>query len=109
MHILPGNIRLPEVVRTVVAKLRQQGCRPFIVPAMGSHGGATPEGQTAVLAERGIPVVGFEKGSDIGGNWRYRNDNGQSAAYRSLHINTSPSCSGSSRSTAGRPIRRRSR
>lgn len=49
-----GIDRLPEVVRTVVAKLRQEGCRPFIVPAMGSHGGATAEGQTAVLAERGI-------------------------------------------------------
>lgn len=31
----------------------------------------------------------FEKGSAIGGNWRYMNDNGMSAAYRSLHINTS--------------------
>jgi hypothetical protein len=49
-----GIDRLPEVVRTVVAKLRQEGCRPFIVPAMGSHGGATPEGQAAVLAELGI-------------------------------------------------------
>ena len=49
-----GIDRLPEVVRTVVAKLRQAGLRPFIVPAMGSHGGATAEGQTAVLAERGI-------------------------------------------------------
>ena len=41
-----------------------------------------------VLGERGIEHVCFEKGSHIGGNWRYRNDNGQSAAYRSLHINT---------------------
>lgn len=42
-----------------------------------------------VLHARGIPFDCFEKGSQIGGNWRYRNDNGQSAAYRSLHINTS--------------------
>lgn len=42
-----------------------------------------------VLTERGIAFDCFEKGSQIGGNWRYRNDNGQSAAYRSLHINTS--------------------
>ncbi len=41
------------------------------------------------LEEHGIPFDCFEKGSGIGGNWRYRNDNGQSAAYASLHINTS--------------------
>lgn len=42
-----------------------------------------------VLKARGIPFECFEKGSEVGGNWRYRNDNGMSAAYRSLHINTS--------------------
>jgi dimethylaniline monooxygenase (N-oxide forming) len=41
------------------------------------------------LGAAGIPYDCFEKGSQVGGNWRYRNDNGQSAAYRSLHINTS--------------------
>ena len=42
-----------------------------------------------VLHARGIPFDCYEKGSEVGGNWRYRNDNGASAAYRSLHINTS--------------------
>jgi cation diffusion facilitator CzcD-associated flavoprotein CzcO len=42
-----------------------------------------------VLDARGIPFDCFEKGSEVGGNWRYRNDNGMSSAYRSLHINTS--------------------
>ncbi|MFD6494251.1 NAD(P)-binding domain-containing protein [Streptomyces sp. NPDC059944] len=42
-----------------------------------------------VLAARGIPYDCFELGSQVGGNWRYMNDNGLSAAYRSLHINTS--------------------
>ncbi len=42
-----------------------------------------------VLGARGIPYDCFEKGSVIGGNWRYGNDNGVSSAYRSLHINTS--------------------
>ncbi len=42
-----------------------------------------------VLDARGIPFEIFEKGSFIGGNWRYENDNGMSSAYRSLHINTS--------------------
>lgn len=45
---------LPEVVRAVVARLRDAGCRPYIVSAMGSHGNATAAGQAAVLAERGI-------------------------------------------------------
>jgi hypothetical protein len=42
-----------------------------------------------VLQARGIPFDCFEKGSGVGGNWRYMNDNGMSSAYRSLHINTS--------------------
>ncbi len=42
-----------------------------------------------VLNARGIPFDCFEKGSQIGGNWRFENDNGMSSAYRSLHINTS--------------------
>ncbi len=49
-----GISNLTEVVRTVVVKLREAGCVPFIVPAMGSHGGATAEGQRAVLSARGI-------------------------------------------------------
>lgn len=53
--------------------------------------GAGSSGITACqsLAERGIDFTCFEKGSAIGGNWRYMNDNGMSSAYRSLHINTS--------------------
>jgi dimethylaniline monooxygenase (N-oxide forming) len=42
-----------------------------------------------VLKARGVPFDCFEKGSQVGGNWRYENDNGMSSAYRSLHINTS--------------------
>ncbi|MET0305818.1 MAG: NAD(P)-binding domain-containing protein [Solirubrobacterales bacterium] len=52
--------------------------------------GAGSSGLTAcqVLGARGIPFDCFEKGSMIGGNWRYENDNGTSSAYRSLHINS---------------------
>jgi dimethylaniline monooxygenase (N-oxide forming) len=52
--------------------------------------GAGSSGLTAcqVLAARGIPFDCFEKGSMIGGNWRYENDNGTSSAYKSLHINS---------------------
>lgn len=53
--------------------------------------GAGSSGITAckVLYENNIEFVCYEKGSGIGGNWRYENDNGMSAAYKSLHINTS--------------------
>lgn len=52
--------------------------------------GAGSSGMVAVKAmkEKGISFDCFEKGSDIGGNWRFNNDNGVSSAYRSLHINT---------------------
>jgi hypothetical protein len=46
------------VVRTVVAWLKHLGARPFIIPAMGSHGNATAQGQTAVLASYGITEDG---------------------------------------------------
>lgn len=42
-----------------------------------------------ILHQRQIPFVAYEKGSQIGGLWRYNNDNGLSAAYATLHINTS--------------------
>jgi hypothetical protein len=45
---------LPEIVTSVVARLKAAGADPFILPAMGSHGGGTAQGQTAVLAELGI-------------------------------------------------------
>lgn len=42
-----------------------------------------------VLIQQGLDVVVFEKGSKLGGLWRFGNDNGMSSIYRSLHINTS--------------------
>src|ERR1043166_2660749 len=55
-----GITNLPLIVREVVAWVRTQGGEPFIVPAMGSHGGATAEGQRRVLEGYGIkgaPIV----------------------------------------------------
>jgi len=49
-----GIAEIDGVTRVVVAELRKAGAAPFIVPAMGSHGGATAEGQRAVLAKLGI-------------------------------------------------------
>ncbi|MGA1050851.1 MAG: DUF2088 domain-containing protein [Ilumatobacteraceae bacterium] len=51
-----------ELVRGTVDGLRAVGADPFVVPAMGSHGGATADGQARLLAELGITAesVGAE-------------------------------------------------
>lgn len=49
-----GIAHIATVVAAAVAALNERGLSPFIVPAMGSHGGATAAGQTAVLASLGI-------------------------------------------------------
>ena len=49
-----GIRNVDEITRSVAAYVRSRGATPFIVPAMGSHGGATAEGQKALLAGYGI-------------------------------------------------------
>ncbi len=49
-----GITDLTTVVGRVVAWVRAQGATPFLVPAMGSHGGATAQGQRDVLAAYGF-------------------------------------------------------
>jgi hypothetical protein len=49
-----GLASLPELVRAIAGELRALGAVPFIVPSMGSHGGATAEGQVKVLAQLGV-------------------------------------------------------
>lgn len=49
-----GIANLDIIVQEVIRKLKEMGAFPFIVPAMGSHGGATAEGQKEVLANLGI-------------------------------------------------------
>jgi len=49
-----GIANLDQVVKAVASRLKEAGCDPFVTPAMGSHGGATAEGQTEVLRLRGI-------------------------------------------------------
>lgn len=49
-----GIANLDVIARASVCCLRDLGARPFLFPAMGSHGGGTPEGQRAVLARYGI-------------------------------------------------------
>jgi len=49
-----GIDRYAEVVRAVVATLQAAGARPFVMPAMGSHGGGKAPGQVEVLQALGI-------------------------------------------------------
>jgi hypothetical protein len=49
-----GIADIQTIVARAVAHLKDRGLTPFIVPAMGSHGGGTAEGQAKVLAKLGI-------------------------------------------------------
>jgi cation diffusion facilitator CzcD-associated flavoprotein CzcO len=53
--------------------------------------GAGVSGLTAVkaLGDWNVPHTCYEASDDVGGNWYFRNPNGRSSAYRSLHIDTS--------------------
>ncbi len=49
-----GIHSIDRITRIVIEELKRLGASPFIVPSMGSHGGATAEGQRKVLANFGI-------------------------------------------------------
>lgn len=49
-----GVANIPILARCVVTWFREKGAEPFIVPAMGSHGNATAEGQVSLLADLGV-------------------------------------------------------
>lgn len=58
-----GITNLAEIIGSVLEQLHAIGAEPFIIPAMGSHGGATPEGQRELLegygvteASMGVPI-----------------------------------------------------
>ena len=52
-----GIAGLPQIVRATVDWFRERGARPFLVPCMGSHGGATAEGQLRVLEHLGVTAA----------------------------------------------------
>jgi hypothetical protein len=52
-----GIANLPAIVNEVVAWVREHDAEPFIVPAMGSHGGGTAEGQQRILEGFGIAGI----------------------------------------------------
>ncbi len=75
-----GITNIAKITRTVVEECQVLGLQPFVVPAMGSHGGATAQGQAHVLEEYGIteatmgcPIrssmdvvkIGATKGTDV--------------------------------------------
>jgi hypothetical protein len=49
-----GIANIGAIVRAAAAFWQARGARPFVFPAMGSHGGATAEGQAALLAHLGV-------------------------------------------------------
>lgn len=49
-----GVANLTLLVRAAVAHFQELGARPFVIPAMGSHGAGTAEGQAEVLAHYGV-------------------------------------------------------
>jgi hypothetical protein len=55
-----GVANIAIILRTTCDCLKELGTKPFIVPAMGSHGGATAEGQLNVLARYGITPESME-------------------------------------------------
>lgn len=84
---------------TLHSAANDPGAQPSAAPSMPE---GTTVGQVAivgagtsgvvcakVMRQRGLQVQVFEKGSYLGGLWRFGNDNGMSSIYRSLHINTS--------------------
>jgi hypothetical protein len=71
-----GIASLQEIVGTVCGWLKAQGARPFIFPAMGSHGGATAEGQRKIL--EGYGVTEATMGVEI------------RSSMESVHVGTTP-------------------
>jgi hypothetical protein len=49
-----GIANIAAILKTVVEEMKDLGATPFIIPAMGSHGGATPDGQVQLLSGYGM-------------------------------------------------------
>jgi hypothetical protein len=49
-----GINNIPVIIKSVIEEVKKRGGAPFIIPSMGSHGGATAEGQIKVLKGYGI-------------------------------------------------------
>ncbi len=49
-----GVANIALVIRETASFLKEHGAKPFVIPAMGSHGGSTAEGQLAIIREYGV-------------------------------------------------------
>jgi len=49
-----GIANIAQIIRAIVQHIKSLGALPLVVPAMGSHGGGTPEGQRQVIESYGI-------------------------------------------------------
>lgn len=58
-----GVNNLPLIVKTIVTEIRNRGAEPLIIPSMGSHGGATAEGQKEMLL--GLGIIPEEVGAEV--------------------------------------------
>ncbi len=70
-----GIANVPVITRSIAGFVKSRGGQPFVVPAMGSHGGATAEGQLEVLRGYGItpesvgcPIISSMEVKKIGVN-----------------------------------------
>ncbi len=68
-----GIPHLDVIIRTIAGQLKEWGAEPFVIPAMGSHGGATAEGQRELIATYniteeavGVPVLSSMEVVQIG-------------------------------------------
>ena len=68
-----GVANMAAILKATVDHLKSLGARPFLFPAMGSHGGATAEGQVALLAHyqiteslMGVPILSSMEAVEIG-------------------------------------------
>ena len=52
-----GIDRQKEILKAIVDYVKENGASPFVIPAMGSHGGATAAGQLELLEEQQITAI----------------------------------------------------
>jgi hypothetical protein len=49
-----GVDNIAAIIKEIASLIKEKGAFPFVIPAMGSHGGSTAEGQTAILREYNV-------------------------------------------------------
>ena len=64
-----GIANIDVIVGGTVRWLKEFGARPFVFPAMGSHGGGTAEGQLSVLEHYGITSCRWARRSGCPCGW----------------------------------------